>query len=403
LRWLVLSIAILGFLTLDLSPSTPRVSPPNAAQVMAARTTFMRVRSAAGSKEPVFLTLRWDEIAASSALLARAAKMDRIAVQRSDEVLTATASIPIFGGIWTNIGAQIAPSETGFPDISLKIGRLPIPPFVVRAGANLGRTVLGWKGLNVPPLDTLVQSLAFSNEGARAKLMIPKGSKLYDAINRAQRTPVDTLAVSEIYCSLSGLQQRVPATDFAIHVRRAFALPVKAASDVERNRAALVALAMLATLPETGNMAGDVSREVRSCHVPPGDILLLGRSDLAKHWSVSAALTATFGSDVSQAMGTWKEVADSGPAGSGFSFIDLSADRSGIAFAERASAQESASATRVRLQKIEADVLLPLAALALSEGLTEAQFQERYTNVDSSAYDEMVLRIDTILAQQNLQ
>jgi hypothetical protein len=400
-KWLLIVISIICVLTLSFTPTTPPTPPPTAAQVVAARASFMRLRSAAGSKEPVSFPLRWDEIEASAALLGRAAKIDRLAIAQNDKTLGVTASIPVFSGLWINLAAHIRPSDAGLPPIALKVGSIPIPAFAVRSAADLARLILGWRGVTLPELDTLVQALSLSNQGVTAKLMIPKGSNLYSAINQAQRAPVNTQAVGKIYCSLSALQQRVPTRDFALHVRRAFAVPASAISDVEQNRAAMIALAMFAVSPEVGNMAGDATQSIDSCPGPGEEVLLLGRPDLAKHWSLSAALTATFGSDISQAMGTWKEVADSGAAGSGFSFIDLAADRSGIAFAERAAAEETASATRARLQRIDENQLLPIAALAFTEGLTESQFQARYTNVDSSAYDTMVLKIDMILAQQN--
>ncbi len=403
LAWILVIAAFLGLLTLSLSPSTPPTIAPNAAQVLAAKTTFMRVKSVSGSKLPVYLTFNRDEMAASAALAGRAANINHVAVEQSADDLSVSASVPVVAGTWLNLRATATPTETGFPSISAKIGRIPIPAFIVRATANMARIILGWRGLEVPPLDVMVQSFALSEQGATTKLMLPKGTKLFRAINQAQSRPVDTATVAKIYCSLSSLQQRVPATDFATHVRRAFTIPAGSVSEVERNRAAFVALAMFTASPGVGSIAGDTVYRVRACPAPPGAILLLQRADLAKHWAISAALAATFGADVSQAMGTWKEVADSGPQGSGFSFIDLSADRSGMAFAERASSENTASSTRVRLQTIDEDTLLPLAALALAEGLTEEQFVKRYTNVESTAYDAMVLRIDTILAQQNLQ
>jgi hypothetical protein len=57
------------------------------------------------------------------------------------------------------------------------------------------------------------------------------------------------------------------------------------------------------------------------------------RHDLALHFMLSAALTAHFGAATAEKQGLLKELADA-EGKSGFSFVDLTADLSGIAFAE---------------------------------------------------------------------
>jgi hypothetical protein len=64
-----------------------------------------------------------------------------------------------------------------------------------------------------------------------------------------------------------------------------------------------------------------------------GEPTLRRRHDLALHFMVSAALAVHFGSSAAEKAGLLKELADS-DGKSGFSFIDLAADLSGIAFAE---------------------------------------------------------------------
>jgi hypothetical protein len=58
-----------------------------------------------------------------------------------------------------------------------------------------------------------------------------------------------------------------------------------------------------------------------------------GREDLLMHFAVSAALAATLNPQLSESAGVLKELNDS-QGGSGFSFVDLSADLAGIAFAQ---------------------------------------------------------------------
>jgi hypothetical protein len=154
---------------------------------------------------------------------------------------------------------------------------------------------------------------------------------------------------------------------------------------------------MLVVSPDVGNIAAVSQASIKSCLVKTVDATLLDRADLAKHFSLSAALTATFGNDVSQSLGIWKEVADSGPNGSGFSYIDLAADRSGMKIGEAMADPASAAAIISWLGKADDTQLLPVAQLALVEGLTEADFAQKYRNIDSRQHASVVSRIDAAL------
>jgi hypothetical protein len=84
---------------------------------------------------------------------------------------------------------------------------------------------------------------------------------------------------------------------------------------------------------------GTFCREVESNEEFSDRLKLLGqptlrnRHDLTLHFMISAALTAHLGSAAAEKAGMFKELEDS-QGKSGFSFIDLTADLSGIAFAE---------------------------------------------------------------------
>lgn len=71
-------------------------------------------------------------------------------------------------------------------------------------------------------------------------------------------------------------------------------------------------------------------------------VLLNGRVDTAQHFLASAALALTTTGEFSHLMGLAKELNDT-HGGSGFSFVDLAADRSGIIFARLATATGSSA------------------------------------------------------------
>lgn len=391
---LLIALGVLAALTLDHSPALPESAPPSASDAIAARSVFNRFRKARGKEaEPVMFS--WAELDTVARLGARSAGYRRIAVERDGTSIVARASMALPLGFWSN-GALIASAgEGGQPELSARIGRLPLPSFIAHPMIDLARYVLSWRRVDVPPIREIVSGLEVGDTGVTATLTLPRDSGLVQALNGARPDAVDPQLVGETYCRLAKRQRATPTEDFATQTRWAFA----AAGGPAENRAAFVALAMLAVSPKVGQLVGDPVLITQECKTVASDPKLLGRVDLAKHWALSAALTATLGPDASLAMGTWKELADSARGGSGFSYVDLAADRAGVRAALRASDPAQAKATADWLAKATETRLLPVAALALSEGMSEAEFAARYANVESAAYDAAVARVDRALAE----
>jgi hypothetical protein len=84
---------------------------------------------------------------------------------------------------------------------------------------------------------------------------------------------------------------------------------------------------------------GPLWRQIESASERDERLAVLGaptmrsRRDLTRHFAVSAALAALVGPQAAEGAGILKEMADS-RRGSGFSFVDLSADLAGVFFAE---------------------------------------------------------------------
>jgi len=118
------------------------------------------------------------------------------------------------------------------------------------------------------------------------------------------------------------------------------------------------------------------------------------RIDIPQHFIASALLTAVDSSLLSQQMGIDKEVGDS-QHGSGFSFIDLTADRAGIRFGQQA----IASPQQARKLQENMAVIKDYAAIipdiaGLPENMDEETFKHNYGNISSPAYQEMIQLID---------
>jgi uncharacterized protein YfiM (DUF2279 family) len=133
-------------------------------------------------------------------------------------------------------------------------------------------------------------------------------------------------------------------------------------------------------------------------HPDAHEVLLNRRDDFAKHFIVSAALAAYAGTPLSDAVGVYKEIADS-RGGSGFSFNDIAADRAGTRFGEWA-AQSPVSARNLQ-QRLAAGILeqeiIPTTE-DLPEFMPEPEFKRRFGGVDAPAYKQMMAEIERRVA-----
>jgi hypothetical protein len=125
---------------------------------------------------------------------------------------------------------------------------------------------------------------------------------------------------------------------------------------------------------------------------------LYKRIDLAQHFIASAAITASANGQLAQMMGEEKELSDA-KGGSGFSFIDLTADKAGTRFGEVATA--SADSAR-KLQKTMSEIhdyrdFMP-DPTHFAEHMNETEFKRRYGSTSSSTYLQVVKDIESRIA-----
>lgn len=128
-------------------------------------------------------------------------------------------------------------------------------------------------------------------------------------------------------------------------------------------------------------------------------ITLDGRNDLAKHFIVSAAITAYADTVLSDAIGLYKEIEDA-RSGSGFSFNDIAADRAGTRFGEEATADQN---TAKRIQILGASELKDTDMMPawkdLPEFMSEAEFNKRFGGIHTRTYREMMDKIEARIAR----
>lgn len=399
-RWPLALLLILVFLLLDIGPTVPAPGPPSAPQADSVRRMVLRTRDIllAGNGRAM-LSYSGSELGGAALLASNIRSLGQFDARLLPGQARFRMSQQLLGPIWVNLTADIQSTAKGFPPVRLRIGRLPLGETMSRQAIRLARWIMTRRGITTPPLDVLVDGVTITPAAIMARVYLPRSNDVGRGIIGLRHTPVDAGAAARTYCALLAQDATAPTDDFATVVNRAFAAPSGQADAVEHNRAAFVALATYTVGPSATRLAKGMQERILACPGTPREVRIVGRNDLPKHWSLSAALSVTLGDDVSTAMGEWKELSDSRPNGSGFSFVDLAADRSGLAAAKRATDPATAVATTNRLRQAKAEQIIPIGALALSEGLTEDQFVTRYGTIDSKAFADATARVDAVIAR----
>jgi hypothetical protein len=122
------------------------------------------------------------------------------------------------------------------------------------------------------------------------------------------------------------------------------------------------------------------------------------RGDLAQHFIASAVITASLDKQVSAVVGEEKELNDS-QGGSGFSFIDIAADKAGTLFGELATASpEQARKLQAAMAAIKDYNDFMPDPRDLPEHMQQAEFKARFGAINSEAYRQVVEEIDKRIA-----
>ena len=395
------AFALLGLclLLVSFEPAVPPQRRSTARSIEAARGALRQLKQAqVASIAGAPVRLNNEMLQGLAALANDLVDFGRADARVSGDVLVVRVSIPVFPGWWLDSSAMVEGDHEGFPALKLRAGRLSLPLGAGKPVAELARLLLTAKGVQVPPLDTLVQRLSVDRGLVLAQLSLPRKTGPVDDVVGAGGSEVDTALTARIYCQLAAGQRDQPVMELAGLIRRAIAGAPAQGAD-RYNRAALVALSFYVVGEQAWALAPAAARRIRSCPRPAETILLADRADLAKHWTFSAALRAILGERSAVTLGEWKELSDSLPDGSGFSFVDLAADRSGIRVAAVATDERSAPGAARKLAVITEDELLPRSLLRAREGMSEADFIGRYGRVETANYQAVVRQIDAELRE----
>ena len=398
----VLPLALVAaiYLAIDLNPTVRRaaeITPgniQNARQILAQndpRTPAYRTRQS--------LTLNQQDLDLAANYLAYfyANGGARLTVRNGKIDLTASLRPPKIPVVfYFNIGAILSGGGSSLQFEELRIGQLPLPGFVGNGLIKLiGAQLVGKDAYNL--VNDAIKRVEIRNGQIVVGYEWPAAStgKLTAAVISPEdqerlRAYQERLAL----INSSPKTRNVPLAELSVALFELATFRSQQFSAVGESRAALVVLAFYVN----GKSLGRLLPAADSWPRPTEQIVTLnGRDDFAKHFIVSAALAATAGSPLADAVGLYKEIADS-RAGSGFSFRDIAADRAGTRFGELAAGITSAKKFQQRLTGGISEKEFMPATADLPEFLAEAEFERRFGGVNGVEYKKMMAEIDRRVA-----
>ncbi|MDY6969717.1 MAG: hypothetical protein SVR08_13815 [Spirochaetota bacterium] len=183
---------------------------------------------------------------------------------------------------------------------------------------------------------------------------------------------------------------------FQILFRQARKNSTSSGNAVAENRILIIAL----TINSVGTKINRILGMKKKSGFKRLRLTLLGRQDLAKHFLVSAAITVSAGTGLANLAGIFKEIDDS-RGGSGFSFADLSADRAGVRFAQKAVTLEGQAV--ILQQRMSSTSLRDTDYMPyinnLPEGIMELQFKRKFKDLNSENYHMIDMEIENRISQ----
>ena len=297
---------------------------------------------------------------------------------------------------YLNIDVQLAEGSP-FPTIEhFRVGQLPVPAPLARAGLGWLLATI-WSGDDLAVLHDAIKHLEFAEAGAR--LTYEWHDDLVDTVRAALISPEGRERLRLYQQVLADATRPLPSgrVSLATLLTPLFAVAAErgeTSDPVTENRAAILVL----TFYVDGRSLADVVPEARTWpRASRRAVTLIERDDFAKHFMISAALSANTGGPFADAVGVYKEVADS-RGGSGFSFGDIAADRAGSRLGELAEERDSARRLQMRLGvPLRERVLMPETS-DLPESMPEPEFKRRLGGVGAPAYARVMADIETRLA-----
>lgn len=302
-------------------------------------------------------------------------------------------------GNYLNFSANLSNEENQLTITRMHLGGLPLPAFL---GRGIWWVAQNWlqQDASLATLMKAVQrvdmhenrlSLDYLWHPKLLTMMERKGAEVLIGPDEKERLLAYADVVRKIASRYPNHSQQ-PAREFVAWMFR-FA-EQRGGDAAAENRAALAALGAYVagiSLPQLLEGKGRTTRRA-----PPVLLTLHGRRDAAEHLLIAAALSATGGSRLANAIGLAKEEEDT-ESGSGFSFTDLAYDRAGARLGDLATGEAAGSVLK-GLRHLPDDAALSPSFADLPEFLPHHEFVRRFEKAGSPAYQRQIEEIDRRLA-----
>ncbi len=314
-------------------------------------------------------------------------------------------------GDYINIHISVSPSKSGIVIDQVSLGNISMPGSIARhVIAFILNLTLGHNqgGYLLDSVDSVVLTHASINVNMkimpglkkRMKKMVKRFGHARDKV--AIMGKPETVRV--YYAKIIELSKNIPTNkpvSLDHFIGPLFKLArFRGGDHTDENRAVIQAIAMYFGSLQVERMIGRVRTDEMKLHRrQTKNVVLAGRNDLRLHFTISAALEVASKSGIAHAIGEFKELLDAQRRGSGFSFVDLAADRAGVRFAEVATNPSTAG----RIQKllgnnIREDQFFPIIK-GLPERLSKEVFELYFGNIESDIYMSLVNSIDACIGQ----
>jgi hypothetical protein len=397
---LPLAAVVAIYLAVDLQPTVRRAAEITPASIQRARQILEQNdprRAASRARQSLTINQQDLDLAANYLAHFYANGGARLALRNGKVDLTASLRPPKIPVVfYFNVAAILSGGSPSLQFEELRVGRLPIPGFVgdwlmAQVGVRLiGKDVFDTTNNSIKQVEIKNGQLIVAYEWPAHQ--VGKLSAAVIAPDDQERLRVYQERLALI--NSSPKTKNISLAELLVALFELAASRPQQNSAVAENRAAIIVLAFYVNgqslamlLPAATDWPRPTERQVT----------LNGRDDFAKHFIVSAALAASASSPLADAVGLYKEIADS-RGGSGFSFNDIAANRAGSRFGEIAAAIATAKKFQQRLSAGIAEKDIMPATADLPEFMQEADFKRRFGGVDAPQYKKMTADIERRIA-----
>ena len=296
-------------------------------------------------------------------------------------------------GRWLNVDAQFE-QTAALPRLAvLRVGRLPVPGWLAGPIAHALLAHADPRGQHRLAAD-IVRSIGF--DAGRARALYAWQADTRQRVGAVLLPPADRARLAAYGHRLAELAAAGPGSEVSLAAvlsplfELARQRSVAAGGDAaQENRAAILTLALYAGAGASAQHPGPAAFGARTA--APLHLTLAGRDDFPQHLLISAALAIEGGGAFADAVGLYKEIADT-RGGSGFSFNDIAADRAGTRLGLLAVQRPAELQARLAAGVAEADFMPDVSDLP--EFLAGDEFRRRYGGAGSPAYERMLAHID---------